>query len=157
MAGVLTPKASWPWVKTLLHSIYDQPDAHSVVAQYDRVLDSLAEKLPKVVAHLEENRADVPAFTAFPRRSGDKSGLTFAWICDVFVDENHRGRGLGTWLVESIAEDLSALGVQRFHLATRDAHEVYRRCGFVALKGADRWMEIDRRPTRAAVLGLDPV
>jgi GNAT superfamily N-acetyltransferase len=93
--------------------------------------------------------------TAFARVVTD--GATFAWICDVFVDENHRGRGLGTWLVESIVEDLAVLGVQRFHLATRDAHEVYRRCGFVAMKGADRWMEIDRRPTRAAVLGLDPV
>ncbi|NMM34322.1 MAG: IS256 family transposase, partial [Phycicoccus sp.] len=63
----ITPKASWPWVKTLLHSVYDQPDADSVVAQYDRVLNALAEKLPKVVAHLEENRADVLAFTAFPK------------------------------------------------------------------------------------------
>ena len=61
------PKASWPWVKTLLHSVYDQPDAKSVAAQYDRVLDSLTEKLPKVVAHLQDNRADVLAFTAFPK------------------------------------------------------------------------------------------
>jgi len=78
-------------------------------------------------------------------------GATFAWICDVFVGEEHRGLGLGTWLVESIVEDLTLDGVQRFLLATRDAHEVYRRCGFAAMQGADRWMEIDRRPTRAAV------
>jgi predicted GNAT family acetyltransferase len=75
---------------------------------------------------------------------------TFAWIGDVFVDGAHRGRGLGTWLVKSIVEDISALGVQRFLLATRDAHEVYRRCGFAPLEGVDRWMEIDQRPTRAA-------
>jgi GNAT superfamily N-acetyltransferase len=81
-------------------------------------------------------------------------GATFAWICDVFVDEHHRGRGLGTWLVDSIVEAHADLGVQRFLLATRDAHEVYCRCGFVALEGTDRWMEIDRRPTRAAVLAL---
>ncbi len=74
-------------------------------------------------------------------------GATFAWICDVFVDEQHRGRGLGTWLVQSIVEDLAVAGVQRFVLATRDAHEVYRRCGFTAMEGADRWMEIDRRPS----------
>ena len=37
----VTPKASWPWVKTLLHSVYDQPDADSVQAQYDRVIDAL--------------------------------------------------------------------------------------------------------------------
>jgi len=92
--------------------------------------------------------------TAFARVVTDEA--TFAWICDVFVDQHHRGRGLGTWLVDSIVEDFAALGVQRFHLATRDAHEVYRRCGFVPMEGTDRWMEIDRRPTRAAVLGLDP-
>src|SRR4029079_8322232 len=42
------PKASWPWVKTLLHSVYDQPDAASVHDQYDRLTDAIAEKLPKV-------------------------------------------------------------------------------------------------------------
>lgn len=81
---------------------------------------------------------------------------TFAWIGDVFVDERHRGRGLGTWLVRSIVEDLGDLGVQRFLLATRDAHEVYRRCGFTALEGADRWMEIDHRPTRASAEAAAP-
>ncbi|MCU1431675.1 MAG: GCN5-related N-acetyltransferase [Actinotalea sp.] len=81
-------------------------------------------------------------------------GATFAWLCDVFVDEAHRGRGLGRWLVDSVVADLTDLGVVRVLLATRDAHEVYRRSGFVALEGGDRFMEIDRRPTRAAILGL---
>jgi len=63
----VTPKASWPWVKTMLHSVYDQPDAKSVAAQYDRVLDALVEKLPAVAAHLDAARADVLAFTAFPK------------------------------------------------------------------------------------------
>ena len=62
-----TPKASWPWVRTLLHSVYDQPDAKSVNEQYDRVLDALAQKLPAVVEHLEAARPDVLAFTTFPR------------------------------------------------------------------------------------------
>ena len=51
----------------MLHSIYDQPDASSVQAQFDRVLDALAGKLPAVAAHLEDARADVLAFTAFPK------------------------------------------------------------------------------------------
>jgi transposase-like protein len=63
----VTPKASWPWVKTLLHSVYDQPDKDAVHAQFDRVLDALADKLPAVVDHLEAARADVLAFTAFPK------------------------------------------------------------------------------------------
>jgi transposase-like protein len=61
------PKSSWPWVRALLHSVYDQPDAASVHAQFDRVLDALADKLPKVAEHLEAARADVLAFTAFPK------------------------------------------------------------------------------------------
>ena len=80
---------------------------------------------------------------------------TFAWICDVIVGEVHRGRGLGTWLVESIVEDFLAAGVQRLVLATRDAHEVYRRCGFTALDRPGFWLEIDQRPTRAALAGID--
>lgn len=63
----VTPKSSWPWVKTLLHSVYDQPDTAAVHAQADRVLDALSEKFPAVAAHLDMARADVLAFTAFPR------------------------------------------------------------------------------------------
>lgn len=64
----VTPKASWPWVRTLLHSIFDQPDAESVVAQYDRVLDALSGKLPKVAEHLDAARDELLAFTAFPKQ-----------------------------------------------------------------------------------------
>jgi putative transposase len=63
-----TPKASWPWVKTLLHSVYDQPDADSVHAQYDRLIDTIHAKLPAVAEHLETARADVLAFTTFPKQ-----------------------------------------------------------------------------------------
>jgi putative transposase len=61
------PKASWPWVKTLLHSVYDQPDATSVHAQFERVADTLHDKLPAVADHLEAARPDVLAFTGFPK------------------------------------------------------------------------------------------
>nr|AAB41457.1 transposase [Mycobacterium xenopi] len=63
-----TPKSSWPWVRTLLHSVFDQPDAESVVAQYDRVLDALSDKLPKVPEHLDAAHPDLLAFTAFPNQ-----------------------------------------------------------------------------------------
>jgi len=62
-----TPKSSWGWVKALLHSVYDQPDAEAVHAQFDRVVDALTEKLPTVAEHLAEARADILAFTAFPK------------------------------------------------------------------------------------------
>jgi putative transposase len=62
-----TPKSSWGWVKALLHSVYDQPDAEAVNAQFDRIVDSLADKLPIVADHLETARPDILAFTAFPK------------------------------------------------------------------------------------------
>src|SRR4051794_6913924 len=63
----VTPKNAWTWVRALLHSVYEQPDAESVHAQFDHVLDALAGKLPRVAEHLEAARADVLAFTAFPK------------------------------------------------------------------------------------------
>jgi putative transposase len=62
-----TPKSAWGWVKALLHSVYDQPDADAVHAQFDRILDALAEKLPAVAAHLDAAQAVILAFTAFPK------------------------------------------------------------------------------------------
>jgi transposase-like protein len=63
----VTPKASWPWVKAMLHSVYDQPDTDAVHAQFDRLLDTVADKLPAVAEHLETARTDILAFTAFPK------------------------------------------------------------------------------------------
>ena len=62
-----TPKSSWPWVKALLHSVYDQPDTDAVNAQFDRIVDALAGKLPAVAEHLETARPDILAFTSFPK------------------------------------------------------------------------------------------
>jgi len=62
-----TPKSAWGWVRALLHSVYDQPDAASVHAQFGRVLDALEDKLPQVAAHLDAARPDILAFTAFPK------------------------------------------------------------------------------------------
>ncbi len=69
-------------------------------------------------------------------------GATFAYLCDVFVDEPARGRGLGTWLVECARAHPALQGLRRWLLATRDAHEVYRRLGFVPLARPEGWMEI---------------
>ena len=61
------PKAAWPGVKALLHSVYDQPDAAAVHAQYDKLLDTVASSLPEVHEHLDAAHADILAFTGFPR------------------------------------------------------------------------------------------
>lgn len=54
----------------------------------------------------------------------------FAWLSDVFVLDRYRGRGLGTWLVATIMADPRLQAVQRWLLATEDAHGFYRRCGW---------------------------
>ncbi len=62
----VTPKTMWPAVKAMLHSVYDQPDAKSVHAQFDRLLDYVEDKLPDAHDHLDAARADILAFTGFP-------------------------------------------------------------------------------------------
>ena len=61
------PKSMWPAVKAMLHSVYDQPDAAAVNAQFDRLIDYVSEKLPAVAEHLDAAREDILAFTAFPK------------------------------------------------------------------------------------------
>ncbi|WP_158623708.1 GNAT family N-acetyltransferase [Corallococcus llansteffanensis] len=69
---------------------------------------------------------------------------TFAYLCDVYVLEEYHGQGLGTWLVEAVAEHPSLAKVRRFVLATRDAHGLYAKFGFTPLQAPDRFMEIFR-------------
>lgn len=66
---------------------------------------------------------------------------TFAWLADVFVLEDSRGRGLAKWLVEVIIAHPQLQGFRRWVLATKDAHELYRRYGFRELHRPERWME----------------
>ena len=63
----VTPKAMWPAVKAMLHSVYDQPDGPAVHAQFDRLLDYVAERLPAVAGHLDAAREDILAFISFPK------------------------------------------------------------------------------------------
>ena len=70
---------------------------------------------------------------------------TFGWICDVFVDQAHRGKGLGKALIAYLMAHPDLQGFRRLHLATRDAHGLYAGFGFTALTGVDRWMEIRNR------------
>jgi GNAT superfamily N-acetyltransferase len=66
---------------------------------------------------------------------------TFAWLADVFVLDESRGRGLAKWLVEVIISHPQLQGFRRWVLATRDAHELYRQYGFRELHRPERWME----------------
>ncbi len=67
-------------------------------------------------------------------------GVTFAWLCDVFVAPDARGAGVGKLLVDGVLADLDALGVRRTLLATADAHGLYAQYGFEPLAEPARWM-----------------
>ena len=69
---------------------------------------------------------------------------TFAYLADVFVLEEHRGQGLGKWLIECVLAHPPLQGVRRLMLATRDAHGLYRQFGFAPLGHPERLMEITR-------------
>ncbi len=64
----ITPKNPWPWVRTLLHSVYDQPDADSVAAPYDRIVDALTDKLPKVAERHTPPAPTCWRSSAFPKQ-----------------------------------------------------------------------------------------
>ncbi len=70
---------------------------------------------------------------------------TFAWVCDVFVVEGYRRRGIADALMVAIKAHPELQGLRRWSLATRDAHALYRRHGFESLANPSRAMEI-RRP-----------
>lgn len=55
---------------------------------------------------------------------------TFAWVCDVWIDEPARGRGLGKRLIAYLVGHPDLQGLRRWYLATRDAHALYARYGF---------------------------
>ena len=66
---------------------------------------------------------------------------TFAWIADVFVVPEHRGRGLSKWLMEVVMSHPQLQGFRRWVLATKDAHSLYARFGFIPMHRPERWME----------------
>jgi GNAT superfamily N-acetyltransferase len=67
---------------------------------------------------------------------------TFAYLADVFIVEGCRGRGLGKFLMECVVNDPQLQGLRRWLLATRDAHSLYEKFGFMPLARPARFMEL---------------
>jgi GNAT superfamily N-acetyltransferase len=113
---------------------------HAVLAEsywakgipFDVVERSIRHSLPFGLFHGAEQ-------VGFARVITDRA--TFAYLADVFVIETHRGRGLGTWLMEAVIAHPELQGLRRWVLLTRDAHELYRKFGFSELKQPDRYMD----------------
>jgi GNAT superfamily N-acetyltransferase len=101
----------------------------------DRSRDDILESLDGSIcfgAYQTSSRQQV----AFARVVTDK--VTFSWLCDVFVDHDHRKLGLGKQIIAHLLAD-PRLVKTRMHLATKDAHGLYERFGFARL-------ELMRRP-----------
>ncbi len=75
----------------------------------------------------------------FARVVSDRA--TVAYLGDVFVLPEHRGRGLSVWLMECVVAHPDLQGLRRWILLTRDAHELYAKTGWTAIAKPDRWME----------------
>jgi GNAT superfamily N-acetyltransferase len=108
-----------------------------------------AERPRELIERSVENSLCVGAYRT---QDGEQVGFArlvtdyvdFGWVTDVMVHEDYRGRGLGQAMVETLTT-LPGFETVRFVLATRDAHGVYEKVGFVPLPNADRWMMRERQ------------
>lgn len=82
------------------------------------------------------------AQVGFARVISDQA--TFAYLADVFILPDHRGKGLSKWLVKTISDWPTLQGLRRFLLATRDAHTLYEQFGFTAIDQPDVYMHRKR-------------
>lgn len=76
-------------------------------------------------------------------------GTTFAYLCDVYIDEHRRGAGLGKWLVSCVLRSQALARVPTWLLMTQDAHGLYKKFGFGFLDDPKRVMGLRRRPRAA--------
>ena len=101
---------------------------------------------------VERAAANSLCFGVFESATGAQVGFTrvvtdyatFAYLCDVYVLEEHRGRGLSKWMMSECLAHPALTGARRAMLATRDAHGLYRQFGFADVVRNTNLMEIVR-------------
>jgi GNAT superfamily N-acetyltransferase len=87
----------------------------------------------------------------FARVVSDRA--VFAYVGDVFVLPEHRGRGLGVWLVQTLLAHPELQGLRRWYLATADAHELYRRFGFEGPQAPERHLFLEGLASNSDEIG----
>jgi GNAT superfamily N-acetyltransferase len=125
------------------------------IARIHRFLSTEAYWSPGVSREVVERSIEnsLP-FGVYASETGEQAGFarvvtdyaTFAWLADVYIEQAHRGHGLGKRLVAEILEHPDLQGLRRWMLGTADAHELYRRFGFDALRDVRRFMALESGP-----------
>ncbi|NOT64234.1 MAG: GNAT family N-acetyltransferase [Acidobacteria bacterium] len=100
---------------------------------------SISHSLVFGLYHPDENKDEQ---VGFARLVTDYS--IFVYVCDVFVLESERGKGLGQWLMRTVQTHPELPSVRRWVLTTQDAHGMYAKTGFAPLKNPERWMQVGR-------------
>ena len=118
--------------------------------QFDRVHAWLASSYwsPGIAREKVEKAAANSSLVVCAYRDGEQAAYlriisdktTFAWVCDVFVGEAHRKKGLAKAMVKFAIGHPDYQGFRRWVLATKDAHAVYAECGFAPVPFPERWM-----------------
>ncbi len=122
---------------------FDVPSLQPLYAQMYWAKDRPNEIIEKSLDHsllygIEKNGEIV----AFSRWVTDYA--TYAYLCDVIVDEAHRGKGLAKWMLSEALSRPDLSTMRRLSLVTQDAHGVYEAFGFKLIEHADRYMELFR-------------
>jgi GNAT superfamily N-acetyltransferase len=81
---------------------------------------------------------------------------TFAYLADVFILEEYRGKGYSKKLLKTIVEYPELQSIKRWILATNDAHNLYAKFGFKSLKNPEKFMEIVKNISSVNLKFLDP-
>lgn len=100
------------------------------------------------------DRTETIELIGFARVVSDYS--TFAYLCDVFIIEEWRGRGLSKWLLECVFSHPELQGLRRFCLGTKDAHGLYLPFGFTPVKQPQNWLEIKKDSPYTQIALGDP-
>ncbi|WP_149241812.1 GNAT family N-acetyltransferase [Dyadobacter sp. 32] len=102
---------------------------------------------PDIVKRAAENSVTFGVYhgntqVGYARVISDRT--TFAYLADVFIVEEERGRGLSKWLVQTILQTPFLQGLRRWMLATKDAHGLYVQQGFIPLEDPTIFMQISK-------------
>ncbi len=103
----------------------------------ERVARAMAHSMNFGLFHLAQG---TETQIGFARVVTDRS--SFAYLCDVYVHESHRGKGLAKRLLDHILKHPELQTLRRFLLATRDGHGLYAQIGFTPLAMPERMMEL---------------